>query len=121
MLGRVMLCGAPRAVPAGQVTFLAANHRSRVHELVVLPLDPRAVLGRRTVGSERAVDESTSLGEASASCAAGAGKGIGPGTMGWVTLRLTPGRYELTCHRPGHYAHGMYAVLVVRHPAHHQP
>ena len=69
--------------------------------------------GSRPVSSDRAVDESAALGEASASCAAGAGDGIEAGSMGWVTLRLAPGRYELVCNRPGHYAHGMYAELVV--------
>jgi uncharacterized cupredoxin-like copper-binding protein len=112
--GRMMLRSVPRVVRAGQVTFLAANHGSRLHELVVLPLGPHPSIGRRPVSSDRAVDESAALGEASASCAAGAGDGIEAGSMGWVTLRLAPGRYELVCNRPGHYAQGMYAELVVR-------
>jgi uncharacterized cupredoxin-like copper-binding protein len=112
--GRMMLRAAPRVVPAGQVTFVAANAGSRIHELVVLPLGPHAAVGRRTVGSDRAVDESASLGEASRSCGAGEGHGLRPGTLGWTTIGLTPGRYELVCNRPGHYAHGMYAELVVR-------
>jgi uncharacterized cupredoxin-like copper-binding protein len=114
MHGRMMLRSGPRVVRAGQVTFAAANHGTRLHELVVLPLGPHASIGRRTVGPDRAVDETASLGEASASCAAGEGDGIEPGSLGWVTLRLTPGRYELVCNRPGHYGDGMYAELVVR-------
>ena len=113
MHGRMMLRAAPRVVPAGQVTFVAANRGSRTHELVVLPLGPGTPAGRRTVGSDRAVDEGASLGEASRSCGAGEGDGIRPGTTGWTTLTLTPGRYELVCNRPGHYAHGMYTELVV--------
>jgi uncharacterized cupredoxin-like copper-binding protein len=112
--GRMMLVAAPRVVPAGQVTFVAVNHGSRTHELVVLPLPSDTAVGRRAVGSDDAIDESASLGEASRSCAAGEGDGIEPGSTGWVTLRLTPGRYELVCNRPGHYARGMYAELVVR-------
>jgi uncharacterized cupredoxin-like copper-binding protein len=112
--GRMMLRAARRVVPAGHVTFVAVNRGARTHELVVLPLDPHAVIGRRTIGSDRAVDERASLGEASRSCGAGEGDGLRPRTMGWTTLRLTPGRYELVCNRPGHYAHGMYAELVVR-------
>jgi uncharacterized cupredoxin-like copper-binding protein len=111
---RMMLVAAPHVVAAGQVTFVAVNRGARTHELVVLPLDPRAPVGRRPTGLDRAVDESTSLGEASGSCASGEGDGLVAGTTGWITLRLTPGRYELVCNRPGHYAKGMYAELVVR-------
>jgi uncharacterized cupredoxin-like copper-binding protein len=114
MRGRMMLVAVPRAAVAGPVTFIAVNHGSRAHELVVLPLGPHTPAGRRPVGSDRAVDEGTALGEASRSCGAGTGHGIGPGTSGWVTLTLTPGRYELVCNRPGHYARGMYAALRVR-------
>jgi len=40
-----------------------------------------------------------------ASGAAGAGTGLGPGTIGWVTLELPPGNYELVCNfAAGHYA-----------------
>jgi uncharacterized cupredoxin-like copper-binding protein len=113
MHGRMMLAAMPHVVPAGQVTFVAVNRGSRLHELVVLPLGARTPTGRRTVGADRAVDESSALGEASRSCGADAGDGLRPGSTGWTTLRLTPGRYELVCNRPGHYAHGMYAELVV--------
>ena len=110
----MMLVAAPRVVPAGQVTFVAVNRGSRTHELVVLPLPSDSAVGRRAVGSDDAIDESASLGEASRSCAGGEGDGIEAGATGWVTLRLTPGRYELVCNRPGHYARGMYTELVVR-------
>ena len=77
--GRMMLVAAPRVVPAGQVTFVAVNHGSRKHELVVLPLASDTPAGRRVVGTDEAVDESASLGEASRSCAPGEGDGIEPG------------------------------------------
>ena len=112
--GRMMLAAAPRVVPAGQVTFVAVNRGARRHELVVLPLASDTPAGRRLVGADAAIDESASLGEASRSCGSGEGDGIEPGTVGWVTLALTPGRYELVCNRAGHYARGMYAELVVR-------
>jgi len=114
MHGRMMLWAAPYVVPAGQVTLVARNRGSRTHELVVLPLGRNAAVGRRPVGSTRTIDERTSLGEASRSCAGGEGDGLRPGAMGWTTLTLTPGRYELVCNRPRHYAHGMYAELDVR-------
>ena len=50
---------------------------------------------------------------ASNECGAGAGEGIAPGDASWVTLALKPGRYELVCNLPGHYAAGMYAELDV--------
>jgi uncharacterized cupredoxin-like copper-binding protein len=65
------------------------------------------------VGPEGTVDEAGSLGEVSAACGSGAGAGITAGTVGWVTLDLAPGRYELVCNLPGHYAGGMHQVLVV--------
>jgi uncharacterized cupredoxin-like copper-binding protein len=109
----MVLTVVPHVVSAGQVTVVAVNRGSHVHEVVVLPLGRHASIGHRAVGSDRAVDERSSRGEASRSCAAGTGEGIRPGSTGWTTLRLTPGRYELVCNRPGHYAHGMYAELVV--------
>lgn len=114
MRGQMMLSAVPRVVAAGAVTFVAVNRGTRSHELVVLPLGHRTTAGLRRAGSGRQVDETPSLGEASRSCAAGEGHGIRPGAAGWTTVQLTPGRYELVCNRPGHYARGMYAELVVR-------
>jgi uncharacterized cupredoxin-like copper-binding protein len=111
--GRMMLVAVPHVVSAGQVTFVAVNRGTRLHELVVLPLGRHTPVGQRRIGADRAVDESGSQGEASRSCGAGTGEGIRPGSAGWTRLRLTPGRYELVCNRPGHYARGMYAELVV--------
>ena len=115
MLGRSMvLSTGVRAVPAGQVTLVAANHGTRPHELVVLPLPHGQPAGARAVAADDTVDESRSLGEASRSCAAGEGPGIAAGATGWMTLDLRPGRYELVCNRPGHYRAGMVAELDVR-------
>ncbi len=113
MSGRMMLRAVPWQVPAGEVSFVVANHGTRTHELVVLPLADGATVGSRSVGSDGTVDESGSLGEASRDCGAGAGDGISPGSVGWVTLHLEPGRYELACNLPGHYAAGMFAELDV--------
>ncbi len=59
------------------------------------------------------MDEQASLGEASNACSAGSGDGIAPGASSGVTLTLAPGRYELVCNLPGHYAAGMYAQVTV--------
>jgi uncharacterized cupredoxin-like copper-binding protein len=113
MGGRMMLRLAPQTVPAGTVSFIALNHGTVTHELVVLPLAPGASAGTRTVGADNRVSEDGSVGEASKECGAGAGEGIAPGDASWVTLALQPGRYELACNLSGHYAAGMYGELDV--------
>ncbi|MHB1875111.1 MAG: sulfocyanin-like copper-binding protein [Streptosporangiaceae bacterium] len=113
--GRMMrILLSQSTVPAGTISFRVENLGSLTHELVVLPLAPGQQPGTRTVGPDETVSERGSLGEASATCAGGHGDGIRPETSGWVTLNLDPGRYELICNVPGHYAHGMYAELTVR-------
>jgi uncharacterized cupredoxin-like copper-binding protein len=111
---RMVLRASPTTVTAGTVTFLVENLGWRTHELVVLPLAPGVAAGERVPGPDGAVDESGSLGEASKSCAAGEGDGVESGTVGWVTLDLAPGRYELVCNLTNHYADGMHAGLTVR-------
>ncbi len=119
--GRMMMGGwlhgaslseRPARVPTGWVTFVATNLGTVPHELVVLPLRSGAA-GRRTVGANGRIDESSGLGEASRTCGAGVGGGLAPGSRGWVSVRLAPGRYELVCDVPGHYASGMFASLTV--------
>ncbi len=100
------------SVPSGTVSFLAHNRGFLNHELVVLPL-PADGPGTRSIRSDGTVDDSQSLGEASRSCAPGAGNGIAPGSTGWVTIKLRPGHYELICNEPWHYAAGMFNVLTV--------
>ncbi len=114
MGGGMMRLVVDRAsVPAGRVSLVAQNMGSAVHELVVLPLAHGQAVGARAIGAGDRVSEAGSVGEASRSCSAGAGEGIGPGAVGWVTLNLKPGRYELVCNLRGHYRSGMYAELVV--------
>lgn len=100
-------------VPAGQISFVATNVGTRTHELVILPLATGQQAGALTPDADGKVSENGSLGEASAACASGAGDGITLGTTGWVTLTLAPGRYELVCNEPNHYADGMTAELDV--------
>lgn len=112
--GHMMLRATPDQVPAGQVTFLVANMGWRTHEMVVLPLAAGQVDGQRQPGKDGRVSETGSLGEASATCAQGAGDGIQSGSMGWVTLHLKAGSYELVCNLPNHYADGMHQQIVVK-------
>jgi uncharacterized cupredoxin-like copper-binding protein len=90
-----------------------ANTGTLVHELVVLPLKEGDRVGDRTVGNDNRVVETDSIGEASNTCGEGSGDGIDPGALGWTTVTLTPGRYELICNLAGHYAAGMYTELTV--------
>lgn len=110
--GMMLLRADRTSVAAGRVTFHVWNMGGATHELVVLPLRAGRA-GERSVGADDRVSEAGSLGEASRSCGAGAGDGIAPGTAGWVTLELAPGRYELVCNLAGHYRAGMYAELDV--------
>ena len=112
--GRMMgLVASPSVAGAGTVSFRVWNAGMMVHELVVLPLHAGGA-GTRPVGADRRVSEDGSLGEASSSCGEGPGEGIVPGAASWVSLELAPGRYELICNLPGHYALGMFTELDVR-------
>ncbi len=110
---RMMLGALPTSVPAGKITLVAQNMGWRVHELVILPLAAGAVAGQRIAGADGKVDEKGSLGEASSSCAAGAGEGITSGAIGWTTVTLPAGQYELICNLANHYADGMHQELIV--------
>ncbi len=103
---------APSTVAAGQISFVVSNGGALVHEMVVVPLASDGP-GTRPTGTDGKIDESQSLGEASRSCASSTGDGIAPGSVGWTTMTLKPGRYELVCDEPWHYAAGMFAVLTV--------
>jgi uncharacterized cupredoxin-like copper-binding protein len=110
---RMLLAAAPATSPAGRITFVAANRGWRTHELVVLPLNAGTAAGRRDVGVGGKVSETGSLGEGSAGCAVGKGEGIRSGQIGWVTVTLPAGRYELVCNEQNHYADGMHQEFVV--------
>jgi uncharacterized cupredoxin-like copper-binding protein len=114
MFGGAMRLNTDQATIAhGTVSFLATNGGSVSHELVLLPLPVSQIVGTRPIGGDGKIDEAGSVGEASNTCGAGAGQGIVPGGSSWVTVTLAPGRYELVCNLPGHYAAGMYSQLTV--------
>ncbi len=108
-----LLTVEPAVVPAGEVSFVVLNNGALVHEMVVLPL-PSDGAGTRPTGADGKINESQSLGEVSRSCGAGAGDGIAPGSVGWTTMTLKPGNYELVCDQPWHYAAGMFSPFTVR-------
>ena len=111
--GAMRLSADRATVSHGKVSFLVTNGGSINHEMVILPLPDNQTVGTRPSGGDAKVDEAGSLGEASNSCGDGAGQGIVPGASGWVTITLAPGRYEVLCNLPGHYAAGMYTQLTV--------
>ncbi len=111
--GLMRVLASSSRVQAGTVSLRVANTGSLVHELVVLPLPRGQHVGDRQVSADGRVTETGSVGEVSRTCAAGSGDGIDPGAIGWVTLRLPPGTYELVCNLVGHYAAGMYTQLTV--------
>ncbi len=111
--GMMRLTADQSAAPHGRVTFIATNTGSVAHEFVVLPLRHGQIVGTRPIQNDGRIEEAGSVGEASKTCGAGSGDGIAPGASGWVTLNLSPGRYELVCNLPGHYAAGMYTQLTV--------
>ena len=111
--GWMSVAATPGTVPAGTVSLRVANIGVRTHEVLVLPLPDGRTAGQRAIGADGRVDESSSLGEASRTCAEGAGDGISAGATGWVTFTLPRGRYELLCNIPGHYQAGAYTELDV--------
>ena len=111
--GMMRVLATPTTAPHGVVSFVVSNTGVIPHELVVLPLIATQVVGTRVVGADGKVEETGSITEASADCAAGTGDGITPGSTGWSTATLPTGRYELICNLPGHYTAGMYTELDV--------
>lgn len=112
-MGMMRLTATPRSVPAGQVSLRVTNNGMLPHEVIVMPLGQGQNPGQRPVGADWKIDEAGSIGEAANTCGAGDGDGIAPGAMGWTTLTLEPGRYELLCNISGHYSSGMYNELDV--------
>jgi uncharacterized cupredoxin-like copper-binding protein len=111
--GMMRVTASPPIVAHGVVSLRVANSGYLTHELVVLPLDDQQAPGARVPAMDGKVSETGSIGEVSATCAAGSGAGIAAGSAGWLTLTLAPGRYELLCNLPGHYTGGMYTELDV--------
>ena len=76
-------------VKAGKVTFGVKNQGATMHGLAIVP-SPAKVSGGM-------VDHATFVAQ---------GGDLGAGASGTVSADLKPGKYELICHMPGHYAAG---------------
>lgn len=94
------------AVPAGPVQFVAANHGTVVHEMVVVKTEsPASALG---------VVNGT-VDEAAAGQVIGEVEEFSPGSATRSgAFSLQPGSYVLLCNVTGHYGHGMRLAFTVR-------
>jgi len=112
-MGMMRVVLNPLTVPAGPVSFRVRNTGMMIHEMTVLPLGPGRSPGQLGIDANGQVDEFGAVGHAERTCAEGEGDGILPGSIGWTTVTLQPGRYEVLCNIAGHYGAGMYTELDV--------
>lgn len=112
-MGMMRVVLNPSTVPAGTVSFRVRNTGMMIHEMTVLPLAAGRSPGQLAIDVNGQVDESGALAHAERTCGEGEGDGILPGSIGWTTVTLQPGRYEVLCNIAGHYGAGMYTQLDV--------
>ena len=109
----------PPTVPAGRVTFEAANTGRVEHELLVLRTDnPSDELPLGLDGPSLTVGADLVLGKPHSHQGTGGGlrpepRHIRPGETRRDTVTLEPGNYVLLCNLPGHYEAGQRAALRV--------
>jgi uncharacterized cupredoxin-like copper-binding protein len=96
-LGEMFVKADTTSVKAGKVTFAVKNTGGTMHGLAIVADPPKAPGGM--------LDESTFLAK---------GKELPAGAGDMVTADLKPGRYELVCFLPGHYAAGQKLAFQVR-------
>jgi uncharacterized cupredoxin-like copper-binding protein len=84
-------------VKAGKVTFAVKNTGATIHGLGVVPAPAKVAGGTLDPGAFVA-----------------RGKDVAPGTSAMLTANLKPGRYELVCTIPGHYAAGQKLPFEVK-------
>ena len=96
------------SVPAGSVTFQAANQGAVGHELVLIKTDIAPSALKMEAEDPTKVDENASgpdVGEIDDIPAAVTKTG---------TFDLAPGRYVLLCNIPAHFRSGMFAAFEVK-------
>jgi uncharacterized cupredoxin-like copper-binding protein len=96
-MGDMWIKATTPTVRAGKVTFNVKNTGATMHGLGVVPA-PAKVSGGSVVDSAMVAE----------------GKHLSAGQSETVTANLKPGRYELVCHMPGHYAAGQHMAFTVR-------
>lgn len=85
------------SVPAGRTTFVVRNESGAYHDLMIerMPIE--------FAGPNRPVEMAAEAGV----------EDLVPGATGKMVVNLRPGRYELFCSVPAHYASGLHTELTV--------
>ena len=96
-LGEMYVRPSAKTVPAGEVKFVARNVGKVEHELMV----------------ERMPIMMDGPGKPTEGAALGMIEDMAPMHRGQMALRLEPGKYELFCNVPGHYAAGQRTTFTV--------
>lgn len=97
ILGEMYVRPDKTTISAGKVTFAAINRGMLTHELMIerVPI--------KMEGPGRPVEKA----------AMGMVNDMGHMGTGKMTLKLTPGTYQLFCNVPGHYAAGQHTLFTV--------
>jgi uncharacterized cupredoxin-like copper-binding protein len=96
-LGEMFVRPNKTTINAGKVTFVAHNVGRVTHELMI----------------ERVPLKMDGPGRPNEEAAMGMVDDMSSGESGKMTLRLTPGTYQLFCNVPGHYAAGQHTTFTV--------
>ena len=96
-LGEMYVRPSVTTVPAGEVKFVARNVGKVEHELMI----------------ERMPITMDGPGKPAEDAAMGMIEDMAPMHRGQMALRLKPGKYELFCNVPGHYAAGQRTTFTV--------
>ena len=96
-LGEMFARPNATSITAGKVTFVARNMGQTTHELMI----------------EKAPIKMEGPGKPVEDAALGMVDDMQPGGTGKMTVKLTPGTYELFCNVPGHYAAGQHTTFTV--------
>jgi nitrite reductase (NO-forming) len=95
-LGEMFVKADTTTAKAGTVMFNVQNTGATVHGLAIVRAPAKAPGGM--------LDDSTFIAK---------GRDLAPGASDMVTATLKPGRYELVCFMPGHYAAGQRLAFTV--------
>src|SRR5919198_860802 len=96
-LGEMYVRPNKTSISAGKVTFVAHNQGRVTHELMI----------------ERVPLKMDGPGRPNEKAAMGMVEDMASGESGKMTVRLTPGTYQLFCNVPGHYAAGQHTTFTV--------
>lgn len=96
-LGEMFVRPNATSITAGKVTFVARNMGQVTHELMI----------------EKSPIKMQGPGKPVEDAALGMVDDMQPGGTGRITVKLSPGTYELFCNVPGHYAAGQHTTFTV--------